>query len=159
MRLQDLDNEQRICDSRQVRLSCALERGHGRSDIDDRTWRQYRQICNVPRSAKKLTRREVVLLLVCASLYREGAENLSGLKVVVEAEKRISSPRSVLLIDRFCGEEASLTGRELLEHLKAIGKPRSPKTLYRWGQQKGLPRFGLNQKYTPWQVRRWLTAV
>lgn len=157
--LQDLNSTNRTCDSRQVRLACALERAHGRSDLDDRTWWQYRRLCKVPRSVKKLTQQEVILLLVCASLHRAGQTNITHLQIVVEAEKRSTTPQAIAQIDRFCGEGASITGREILEYLKAIGKPRSDKTLYRWGQKKGLPKFSLNRKYTPWQVRRILEAA
>jgi len=160
-RIDDINNTDRISDSALVRQACALERGLT-AEMNDRTWLKYRKICGVPSNAKRLTDREVVLLLVCASLHKAGWRKVSKLQVMGEANRRVRECGQQLLdhVQKFCGSSATVIGKDLPKVIEQTrGRKVSEKTLYRWGYQKGMPRFKRYQEYTPHQVKRWLQCA
>ena len=159
-KIDDLDNTDRGSDSALVRQACALEKGA--ATLGDRTWRKYRTICGVPSNAKRLTDREVIMLLVCTSLHKSGWRKVSKLQVMTEANKRVRECGEKLLkqAQTFCGNDATIKGKDLPKIIhQAKGRKVSEKTLYRWGGQKGMPRFQRHAEYTPHQVRRWLQCA
>lgn len=151
-----LNNTERICDSKQVRLLC----GNPCHDA----WSHYRSLLGVPPKVRKLTKREAYLLVVCADMSSNGYRNFGKFDVYRMAEKVIQElPKTKEAVEVISGSEP-MPGSRLVEIISEgfLGRRLSKRSIYRkcnQGDRPGIPYFSTEATYSPEQVRRILKAV
>jgi hypothetical protein len=157
MNVNQIDNIDRRCDSKLVRKSCAFQ--CGKNSIYDEAWSRWRSLCKVEPKAKKITDREAFLLLVCADMHRLKITEITYLRIVNEANKRLSiDPQSIGQIKAIAS--STVKGSDLPKVLEDLtGRSVTTRTLYRWGSDRHMPKFSRNAEYSPMQLRLFLQRI
>jgi len=128
MTIFDINDTDKICDSKQVRIACG--------NPTDPTWRKYRKKVGIKSNAKLLTLRESFLVWCCANLHRTGKRGWTLIKISAAANQLLAEkPSTLQAIATFSGSEG-VKGKDLMEAIEPlIGRTVHRTTLYRAGKR------------------------
>ena len=160
MAIKELDRKQRLINGAQWRLFCG--------DPSDETWARHRAIVGIGRR-RTLTPYEALMLwalrnwrAVCKDLGVKFASPVD----LIEAEQMVDrwlvaghQSFNATAIGQIAGLN-QVEGAQLEELVRVIlGKSISERTLYRIGQQRGIPAYRRRSQYNKAQIQRIIAAI
>ena len=153
--LADLDRTHRTIPSHLIRQMTGDRTGRV---PHDHLWRSMRQCAGIQLKQRRLTQLEAMRLIAVTVTYQETGRLPQSLVQVNRVASELLGCHGLEGIFAAL-QERQLSATELKEAIARLtGKSPSKTTLYRWGQQHGIP-YSRRRLYTPTQVKRFVEVA